>query len=185
VKKTLLVVDGFYNDPDEVRALALGSDFSVRGNYPGLRTGPFLHKGILDGVQRLVEVPIVWWPEDTYNGAFQYTTATDRTWVHTDHTTNYAGVLYLTPEAPPNSGTAFFRHRPSGADHYPTDPDLQAECEADAGNFDRWVITDVVANFYNRMILFDSTRFHASVGTFGSELANARLFQTFFFNVAE
>jgi hypothetical protein len=182
---TVVVVDAFYNDPDDVRRLALESDFSVRGNYPGVRTPPFLHDGIRDGIQHIVQSPIVFWPEDTYNGAFQYTTADDTTWVHSDHTTNFAGVLFLTPNPTPGSGTAFFRHRATGLDYYPTDPELQRRCEGDATRFDAWEKTDVVSNAFNRLVLFDSTRFHASEGTFGSTLADARLFQTFFFTIAE
>src|SRR5215472_15252308 len=107
---SIILVDGFYNDPEAVRDVALNSEFSVRGNFPGQRTPAFLHDGIKSAIQALVRWPIVFWPEDTYNGAFQYTKCEDRTWVHSDHTTNWAGVLYLTPNAPPESGTAFFRH---------------------------------------------------------------------------
>src|SRR5260370_41764133 len=101
---TVIVMDEFYNDADDVRKLALNSECCVRGNYPGLRNPAFLHDEIRTGIQRIVQVPIVFWPEDTYNGAFQYTTAKDTTWVHSDHTTNFAGVLYLTPNPPPGTG---------------------------------------------------------------------------------
>lgn len=37
----LIVVDNFYSDVDSVRQLALSQEYSVRGNYPGLRTKSF------------------------------------------------------------------------------------------------------------------------------------------------
>lgn len=183
VNTSILVVDGFYSDAQDVRQHALASDFSVQGNYPGLRTRPFLHQAIRDAIQSLVQRPIVFWPEDDYNGAFQYTVASDKTWVHSDHTTNRAGVLYLTPDAPVSAGTAFFKHRPTGLDSQPQDPHLQAAI-AESSRDEDWERTDYVANAFNRLVLFDSTRFHCSAGYFGTGLEDGRLFQTFFFSVA-
>ena len=45
------------------------------------------------------------WPmhkegEDVYNGAFQYTTSRERSWIHNDGFNNWAAVCYLTPNAP-------------------------------------------------------------------------------------
>ena len=37
---THMIFDNFYQDPDEIREYALGLDFDVKGNYPGLRTAP-------------------------------------------------------------------------------------------------------------------------------------------------
>jgi hypothetical protein len=39
-RRSLIIIDDFYPDPDGVRAVALRADFSVKGNYPGLRTRP-------------------------------------------------------------------------------------------------------------------------------------------------
>ena len=43
--------------------------------------------------------------DDNYNGAFQYTTSRNRSWIHNDGWNNWAAVLYLTPNAPVSSGT--------------------------------------------------------------------------------
>lgn len=180
----IVVVDGFYVDPFYVRATALASSFDVRGNYPGLRTRPFLNDSIRAAVQALVRLPIVFWPDDEYNGSFQYATARDRTWIHADQTTNYAGVVYLTPDAPPSSGTSFYQHIPTGLRFYPPTAELQQQCDHDSQDYTKWVKLDTVANIFNRIILFDSRQYHASDPYFGDSLANARLFQTFFFNVA-
>ncbi|AXV84033.1 DUF6445 family protein [Ralstonia solanacearum] len=182
--ETIIVADDFYRDPEDVRAFALSQDFTVKGNYPGTRTQPFLHDGISAAIQALVNAPLTYWPVDTYNGAFQFSIEHDRTWVHADHTTTWSGVLYLTPNAPSNAGTAFFRHRGTGLDIYPDDASLRRRCDDDASIWERWSITDQIANRFNRLILFRGKRFHCSQGHFGDCKENGRLFQTFFFNTA-
>jgi hypothetical protein len=183
MNQSLLVVDDFYQDPLDVRQYSLSSEFNVRGNYPGLRTRPFLNDSIRATIQRLVRAPISYWPEDEYNGAFQYATARERTWIHADQTTNYAGVVYLTPAPPPRSGTSFYQHIETGARLFSDNPAVRARCDHDAQDYTKWIVLDSVANVFNRLILFDSRQYHASDLYFGDSAYNARLFQTFFFNV--
>ena len=38
----LHIIDDFYSDPDEMRKIALNSEFDEDGNYPGMRTQPHL-----------------------------------------------------------------------------------------------------------------------------------------------
>ena len=38
MKLNLVVVDDFYDNVNEVREFALTQEFSVEGNYPGVRT---------------------------------------------------------------------------------------------------------------------------------------------------
>ena len=38
MKVQSLIIDGFYENPDEVRQFALSQEFGVKGNYPGQRT---------------------------------------------------------------------------------------------------------------------------------------------------
>ncbi|VVE88574.1 DUF6445 family protein [Pandoraea bronchicola] len=179
---SIIVTDNFYRDPDDVRTFALDQAFTVKGNYPGARTGPFLHDGVMGAIQNIVKSPITYWPPDTYNGAFQYSVKHDITWVHADHTTIWSGVVYLTPDAPPQAGTAFFQHNETGFDLYPDDERQRECCDADATAWERWTMTDRIANRFNRLILFRGRRFHASQGHFGDCKENGRLFQTFFFN---
>jgi hypothetical protein len=181
---TIIIADDFYQDPTNVRQFALQQQFSVKGNYPGARTLPFLHDGIGAAVQYLVKARITYWPTDTYNGAFQFSLKDDRTWVHADPTTIWSGVVYLTPAAPPNAGTAFFRHAATGLETYPDDLQLRKNCDEDASVPERWVKIDEIGNRFNRLVLFRGLRFHCSQGHFGDDKENGRLFQTFFFNTA-
>lgn len=178
---SVIIQDNFYADPFHVRAHALLSTFDVKGNYPGYRTAPFVTNDIYNAIQQLVQSPICYWPTDQYNGSFQYTLSTDRTWIHADYTTNWAGVLYLTPEAPVGAGTAFYRHKKTGQYECPQDKAMLDEFNKDASSYDEWERTDHVANIFNRLILFNANRFHASASSFGDKKENGRLFQTFFF----
>ena len=38
-----IIIDDFYDNPDEVREFALAQDYGVEGNFPGNRTIPFLN----------------------------------------------------------------------------------------------------------------------------------------------
>ena len=116
-----IVVDDFYINPWEVRDFALKQEFAVRGNYPGQRTVSFLNDSLKQTIQGVVGPfagNVTYWSEDQYTGAYQYTVATDRSWIHADSTTDWAGVCYLTPEAPLSSGTGLFRHIKTGRSRY-------------------------------------------------------------------
>ena len=35
MRQNIIIVDDFYNNPDQVREFALSQEFDVTGNYPG------------------------------------------------------------------------------------------------------------------------------------------------------
>ena len=177
MRVNLLIIDDFYNNPEEVREFALEQDFSVKGNYPGSRTESFLNEDTIEGIQEIV-MPfagnIVDWGEP-YSGCFQMCTAQDRTWIHADVNNTWAGVLYLTPDAPLSGGTALYRHKQTG--------DVTDKGESyESYDYTKWDVTDQVGNIYNRLILYRGDLFHASVDYFGSNNQDGRLIQTFFFS---
>jgi hypothetical protein len=45
----------------------------------------------------------------------------------------------------------------------------------------KWELVDRVGNVFNRLILFNSKKYHMSMDYFGDNRENGRLFQTFFF----
>ena len=191
---SLQIIDNFYDNVDEVRAYALSKDFGVRGNYPGQRTEPDLNDGVRDYISSHIE-PMhgkILWPDprdiESYCGSFQYTTAKDRTWIHADSGTTWAGVLYLTPDAPLSGGTGLFRHKATGLCTLPRfengdiNEELLSEIYEDAQDMTKWEMTDRIANVYNRLVIYRGDYFHASLDYFGKDIYDGRLFQTFFFN---
>ena len=185
-----MVVDDFYSDVDDVRQLALQQPFDVKGNYPGHRTKSFLNDSIKELIQRLIfpqTGEITWWGGE-YSGAYQYTTKNDKSWIHADHTSNWAGIIYLTPNAPSSGGTGFFKHKETGLTSAPYKEDgtyddtIMSKIYQDSQDYNKWEMTDQIANVYNRLILYRGDMFHQSLEYFGDNISNGRLFQTFFFN---
>lgn len=191
---SLIIIDNFYNNAFETRNFILSQTFSVKGNYPGCRTKSYANQQLKDIIQKYVEpfggkiteFPIPKNEEEAlkiYNGSFQYTIARDRSWVHTDSYNNWAGVLYLTPDAPLSSGTAFYKFY-DGAITEQDGKLLDNKTEIDRFSQDmtKWQMVDMVGNIFNRLILFNAKNYHMSLDYFGDSKENSRLFQVFFFS---
>jgi hypothetical protein len=175
----LLIVDNFYSDPSAVRNYALAQPFDVTGNYPGVRTRPYLPDDVKAAIQywmNPVGAVTNWFEDQGYTGAFQLATAQDRTWIHADHYNQWAGVCYLTPDAPYTGGTGLYRHKATGEHR-------RIEEYHEGYDYTKWDLFDRIGNKYNRLILYRGDLFHASLDYFGDSKENGRLFQTFFFDV--
>ena len=190
----LIVVDNFYNNAQKTRDFILTQEFSVKGNFPGQRTISYANEHLKNIIQsyvgpfggKITEFPITSTLEKDkpiYNGSFQYTTARERSWVHTDSWNNWAGVLFLTPNAPISSGTAFYRFM--NGEYTEEDVKLlgtKEQSDRFSQDLTKWELVDTVGNVFNRLILFNSKRFHMSMDYFGDNKENSRLFQVFFFS---
>lgn len=184
----LMIIDNFYTNAMETRNHILTQEFKVMGNYPGQRTVSYANQHLKEMIQGYIQHfagKIIDWPEgnDTYNGAYQYTTSRNRTWVHNDGWNNWAGVLYLTPNAPVSSGTGIFRYK----DGTRTVDESEARgnkklIDEHSQDYTKWELVDRVGNIFNRLVLFNSKQYHASLDYFGTNKENGRLFQVFFFS---
>jgi len=180
----LIVIDNFYKNPHKVRQFALEQKYTTTGNYPGTRTKSFANlelKGIIGKYiepfgGEIVEFPL---ESESYNGSFQYTVSRDRSWIHTDSFNNWGGILYLTPDAPLSSGTAFYRIKNGSMYEAPLQKDYTDSFSQD---YTKWDLVDQVGNVFNRLVLFNSHNYHMSMDYFGDTKENGRLFQVFFFS---
>jgi hypothetical protein len=179
MRPRLFIVENFYSDPHAVRKVALRSDFAVEGNYPGLRTRPALELWIREAIQEVVGEPITNWPLERDNGSFQYALCGHRTAVHADP--GWVGLIYLTPNPAPRSGTLFYRHISTNLMNAPADSELRISCERDGCDPSKWEKLDTIGNVFNRLVLFEGRRWHSADEFFGESLETSRLFQTFFF----
>jgi hypothetical protein len=178
MEATLIIVDNFYANPDGVRSFALSQEFKVRGNFPGCRTDPFFTDDVRSAIEHYMQFAgkiTNTYESSGYTGAFQMATAQDRTWVHSDPYNMWAGVCYLTPDAPHTGGTGLFRHRATGQHRRET-------TDWEGYDYTKWDLFDRIGNRYNRLILYRGDLFHASLDYFGDQPDNCRLFQTFFFD---
>ncbi len=174
----LIVIDNFYSNPDKVREFALSQDFSTTGNFPGARTKPLMSNEAKNAINEIMAPvgPIRNWydTDEGYTGCFQYCTALDRTWIHSDVTTKWAGVCYLTPDPPVSAGTGIFRYKSNksmeGPNIYPSQ------------DYTKWELVDRIGNLYNRLIIYRGDLYHTSLDYFGQNKEDSRLFQTFFFD---
>jgi hypothetical protein len=191
----MLSIADFYTNVDEVRAFALQQEYlGEESHFPGKRTKSFLNDSVKEIIQSTIKPfagEVTWWG-DHNSGAFQYTTAADRSWIHSDGNTDWAGVVYLTPDAPLSSGTGIFRHKETGlrnwiykeqaADDDPRGVKNAPHRGADSVDYTKWDMVDRIGNMYNRLIMYRGDLFHVSLDYFGRDLQTGRLFQTFFFN---
>lgn len=190
----VIVVDNYYNNPDQVRDYAMTLDFNPNVKYhKGSRTEvKTIFEGTKQSFEKLLGKKITVWEEHIYNGVFQYCTAQEALVYHTDNQ-SYAAVVFLTPDAPPECGTSFYKSKNNGLMAYPTAADCQKHGKSEdqlfnemfAGNFydkTRWDLVDVVGNVYNRLVIFDAKRVHAASAYFGDSMENSRLFHMFFFD---
>ena len=177
------VVDNFYENPDAVREFALSLEFNYHPDYhKGKRTDQcYRFDGLKERFEQLVGRKITNWEKYGTNGCFQYCIGGDQLVYHCD-TQQYAGVLFLTPNAPVTTGTSLFRSIHTKNMKVPEKDHAKVFQNGylDPTQFER---VDSVGNVYNRLILFDSLTIHAASEYFGSTKENGRLFQLFFFDL--
>lgn len=173
-RPTILILDNFYQDPDTIRTLALQETQSQSSKS-------FATDELKNRFESILGKVITYWPTDTTNGSFQYAVQTQKSWIHRDKT-EYSAVIYLTPHAPADSGTIFYRHKQSGK-QYASSTEDENKMMADATNDEAWEVMDIVGNKYNRCIIFNGRCSHKSDEYFGTTKEDGKLFQIFSFNV--
>lgn len=193
-KPEFLVVDDFYKDPDAVRNFALSLEYKEHKDYfKGRRTdNSYFVDGTKEIFESLLNRKITNWNHQM-SGRFQFCTANEPIVYHHD-TQTFAAVVYLTPEAPPESGTSFFRRKNTkqyknltdseAAPLNKTSKELLFETYLENAVLDRtkWELIDLIGNRYNRLVIWDAQLFHAANAYFGGSINDSRLFHIFFFD---
>jgi hypothetical protein len=190
--KDIVVVDNFYMQPDLVRSYAIHNlKYSESDYHRGRRSDTsFILNGTLERFEEILGRPIYNWNHPEYaNGKFQYCTSTDPIVYHVD-SQNYAAMVYLTPDAPLQSGTATYKSiytkktkfdEAQGGDYEKSFKGRSSELNFyDKTSFE---LVDNIANVYNRLVLFDAKNIHAAVNYFGDTKENSRFFHLFFFDI--
>lgn len=180
--KRIFVVDNFYSDPHAVREYALQQEFveDLR-YYKGRRTeNKFFVPGTKKAFEQIIGKKITIWDEYGMNGVFQTCHAEDPLVYHTD-LQEWAGMVYLTPNAPFECGTSMYAHKETKARHV-SDPGI--ETAFDGGFYDstKFELVDVVGNVFNRLVIFNGKCIHSASKYFGKTLEDSRLFHMFFFD---
>jgi len=194
--KRFFVVDNFYEDPYAVREFALQQTYYPGEGAVGHRTRKqFLFDGLRESFEEIIDAKIADYTDDGFgwfnegiNGRFQYCPAGTPSVFHCD-SQKWAAVIYLTPDAPPQSGTSFYRHKETKVFH-----NTQIDWAAGQGTkvFNQhtfldstpYEMVDTVGNIFNRLVVFDGGLIHSGINYFGWDISSSRLFHIFFFNQA-
>ena len=93
--------------------------------------------------------------------------------------------MYLTPDAPLDSGTAIYMHNETKI--YMLDRnDPKTDLNQYGRDLTQWTPIAKVSNIFNRLVVYRGNYYHRSVKPgFGQNQHNGRLFQTFFFNTED
>ena len=186
ITPSLIIVDDFYTNAMGVREYALSLPFNVTGNYPGARTSPLSEPHFSNAKKHFEELlnrKITYWPKE-YNTSYQYTTKESKSWIHHD-STMWAAVLYLTPDAPLEAGTAIYRNKETKISRFDknnpaTEYNDKAEYTTDES---KWEEVITIKNVFNRLVMYRGEYYHRSMlAGFGDNQFNGRLFQTIFFD---
>ena len=177
MKLNTLIMDDFLDDPDGIRKFVLNSKipFDRVGYFTGKRTSPVdnidYQNMIIEKLERVLPFKIKMWP---LSFSFQLCLDRDETHLHLDPS-DWTGVLYLTPNAPIDSGTLLFKE----------DVELKKKLrEDDVGGEMRAHVTSTLGNVYNRLVLLRGKEIphRSNIPGFGDCLENGRLTQVFFFD---
>ena len=194
-----IVVDDFYNDPDELVRVAestLRVEDSPTGGYAGvMTTQAFLGEAQRDIFQKLTLEPSIN-SSTNANGRIRFTKENDTFKFHihydVDMQTKWAGVVYLSKDHPKADGTNFWRHLRTGLEIAPNTvegfakygwksfQDLKEFLETEGLDESLWEKTFSIPYKYNRLVLFRPWLLHSPGAAFGDTIETSRKVQTIF-----
>ena len=203
-KRFIQVIDNFYSNPDKVRQKALDMSYTEPEDFTGWRTQAYQPRGIKAFIEKSFRLRIKYWEDDltaieSCNGvffsAFSKGSHAETVGIHYDFPASWVMLLiYLTPNAPYNTGTSFWEHNKTGLTSKPSKKDaerlgmsiqeLGEIIEKDSEKLYRWKEIDRVGNVYNRAMIFPSGLLHSATRHFGTNRFNGRLYQSFHFPVS-
>jgi hypothetical protein len=203
-------VEDFFDDPDSIRKYALSLEYPENpGHYPGRRSldlrelNPEFYNNFC---KKIFEIYFDGQPDDwSVECKFQLieTPNEDKTsikntgWIHRDSNCIFGGLIYLTPDADLDSGTAIYKKvKPEEADIFKKRTEenysitvkkmffVHNQDEGYDATLSDWnsgyVETARFANIYNRLICFESTQHHAATSLYVT--GQPRLTLVFFVN---
>lgn len=196
-----MLIDNFFDNPDEVRDIGLrllGENYDCilrdeKNNYPGIRNmvPDDLYDYLKDRLHEHYDSVC------HLSASFHLTTRIHGTgFVHTDGGRDHAGLIYLTPNPPENSGTSLYSY--DDFEEYNSETlrlfwkasrakKLDLECleewqrQKDYHRSKNTLVKNI-ENVYNRFVSYPAHHPHAPNQYFGNNLFNARLTIVFWFN---
>ncbi|MCH9687311.1 MAG: hypothetical protein K0V04_38105 [Deltaproteobacteria bacterium] len=203
-RRSIVVIDDFYEDPEEIRRHALSLEYhrGERVTYPGgearsPRDWSAARTRLKAHVDERVDAPCPKtppFPQGLFRLALAADEATRIDGVHQD-VQRWSGVVYLSRPEDCEGGVAFMRHRETGLTASSRDFELstfghlagrpQREIEDEMlrylADMRHWEEFQRIGMVYNRAVLLMGQCFHMSMGVFGADKQGGRLTQHFEF----
>lgn len=204
MKERIYIIDNFYEEPNKIRYLALQQALGNHGYHPGMRTMPCFNMEAHDKIVKILG-SFIYPSGDCYS--FQFNTENDVSWIHTDVIPNeliknsvnqekqhWAAVVYLTPNAPIESGTTLYidkKHKKRSLNHILFDSPENSRAKSEkiinelsnyGSDLSKWYNSTTIGNKYNRIIIYDASYYHQASEYFGKTKEDCRLLQIFFFH---
>lgn len=185
--KRAFIIDNFYADPYAMREFALQQEYFDDDGYIGKRTRTqHLFPGLKETFESIIGERISEWETYGMNGRFQHNYAGEKLVYHCDQQ-KWAAMIYLTPDAPPQTGTSTYMHRETKIHH-----NSQINWNDGTGHkvfpgntfLDKtpYDTVDSFGNIFNRLVIFEGGSIHAASEYFGSNIHDCRMWQMFFFD---
>jgi len=217
VKFFPVCVDNFFDDPDRIMnyAKSLSKYPDSNGRWPGKRTKPLweiddelnhaLLLKIFSCYYDLSYQNVSWEGSELYfqeipTFSKNKNDVKNRGWIHTDVADHegmigeVAGLVYLTPDSDPDTGTSFFKMKQNDKEcvpynrqfakhllyreNYTVDEDYYIKKVKDHEKL--FVEKTRFANIYNRMIMYDTNEFHRANNYYIKDGKDSRLTLIFF-----
>lgn len=186
--RTLIVEDHFLEAPDVVRKEALSAGFKTAifrdVAYHGI--SPVIPEINLGRLALILGFA----PRVTLS-FYRLNLASDipTTYIHPDSAeSEWAGVVHLTASEHCRGGTAFWKHRKTGAcSFYSAHPPGEASLYREDGlDETKWDLVSLIGMQHNRLLIYPSRLFHSRYPkrTWGDTPETGRLILAFFFNRA-
>lgn len=201
----LMVIDNFYTNVLETRNYILAQEFKNSENQLNKHTISYATEGLKNIIQPYIEhfagkitdwtIPIPCEENknqnnqnnqnstNTSNGIYQYNTSKDKSFINTDEDNNWMGILYLTPDAPVNSGIGIYRCKDGTKNIEEAEARGNKEILQEINeDYTKWDMVDKIGNVFNRLVLFNSKQYYAHIDNFGTTKENGCLYQVFSFS---
>jgi hypothetical protein len=183
---TIIVFDDFFTTPDRIRSAALQQEYVRESSYFKTARTKIPHPSpwCKEEFEGLLRLKIPNFAKYQSNGVFNLAIGGDQVVYHSDEQ-QWAGCIYLTPNAPPESGTCLYRskenklRKPNGPKDVPI---MYGDKGTNLLDPTKWELVDHIGNIYNRLVLWQGQLVHAGVNYFGHNLQTGRLSQLFFFD---
>jgi hypothetical protein len=188
-----MVVDDFFEEPDELRNWALEKGFCEEiSPVDGM-----LYKGVCKDppwiFRQEAEVRLSYLMRSPAAIKLAFLRLTmnrqvedDKRVVHLDAAyAKYAATVYLNPSHPIEAGTVIYRHRESGMEATPRTADEVKAWERDCNHLELWEPIGISSMEWNRALVMSTALFHASMPTngFGDCPSAGRMVFVAFFDI--